>query len=157
MIEIKLTKEIVEQCKSKAKDIGKLNNSITNGKGNLAGIVGEYIVHKYLKNSEWKNTYDYDLIYNDNKIDVKTKRCNSKPKENYDCSVAKTSLHQNCDEYVFVRILNDFSLAWIVGKKNQKEYFKLARKMVKGQIDPLNNFIVKADCYNLQINGLDKI
>ncbi len=44
MIEIKLTKEIVEQCKSKAKDIGKLNNSITNGKGNLAGIVGEYIV-----------------------------------------------------------------------------------------------------------------
>ena len=41
--------------------------------------------------------------------------------------------------------------------KNQKEYFKLARKMVKGQIDPSNNFIVRADCYNLQINGLDKI
>jgi len=157
MIEIKLTKETVEQCKNKAKDIGKLNNSITKGQGNLAGIVGEYIVHKHLKNSEWKNTYNYDLIYNDNKIDVKTKRCNSKPKENYDCSVAKTSLHQNCDEYIFVRILNDFSLAWIVGKKNKKEYFKLARKMVKGQIDPSNNFIVRADCYNLQINGLDKI
>ena len=157
MIEIKLTKETVEQCKNKAKDIGKLNNSITKGQGNLAGIVGEYIVHKYLKNSKWKNTYNYDLIYNDNKIDVKTKRCNSKPKENYDCSVAKTSLHQNCDEYIFVRILNDFSLAWIVGKKNKKEYFKLARKMVKGQIDPSNNFIVRADCYNLQINGLDKI
>jgi len=157
MIEIKLTKETVEQCKNKAKDIGKLNNSITNGKGNLAGIVGEYIVHKHLKNSEWENTYNYDLIYNNNKIDVKTKRCNSKPKENYDCSVAKTSLHQNCDEYIFVRILNDFSLAWIVGKKNKKEYFKLARKMVKGQIDPSNNFIVRADCYNLQINGLDKI
>tara|TARA_Y100001951_G_C11158777_1_gene193548 strand:- start:179 stop:652 length:474 start_codon:yes stop_codon:yes gene_type:complete len=157
MIEIKLIKKIIDECKQKSNDIGKLKNSITGGEGNLAGIIGEYIVHKHLKTSEWKNTYNYDLIYNNNKIDVKTKRCNSKPKENYDCSVAKTSLHQNCDEYIFVRILNDFSLAWIVGKKNQKEYFKSARKMVKGQIDPSNNFTVRADCYNLQINELDKV
>ena len=156
-IEGKLEKVDLAVNNSQIQEIGKLKNSITQGEGNLSGILGEYIAHQHLPNSIWKNTYNYDLIYNNNKIDVKTKRCNSKPKENYDCSVAKTSLHQNCDEYVFVRILNDFSLAWIVGKKNQKEYFKLARKMVKGQIDPLNNFIVKADCYNLQINGLDKI
>ncbi len=154
MIEIKLTKEIVEQCKNKAKDIGKLNNSITKGQGNLAGIVGEYIVHKYLKNSEWKNTYDYDLIYNDNKIDVKTKRCNSKPKENYDCSVAKTSLHQNCDEYVFVRVLNDMSKGWILGWMDKDEYLNRATFMVKGEIDPRNNFRVRADCYNLPISEL---
>ena len=73
MIEIKLTKKIVEQCKSKAKDMGKLNNSITKGQGNLAGIVGEYIVHKYLKNSEWKNTYSYDLIHENKKLMLKLK------------------------------------------------------------------------------------
>ena len=72
-------------------------------------------------------------------------------------AIAETSLHQNCDAYIFVTILNDFSLAWIVGKKKQKEYFKIARKMVKGQLDPANNFTVRANCYNLRINELDKI
>ena len=157
MIEIKLTKEIVKQCKDKAKDIGKLNNSITKGKGNLAGIVGEYIVHNYLKDSEWKNTYSYDLIHYNKKIYVKTKRSNYKPLDYYDVAIAETSLHQNCDAYIFVTVLNDFSFAWIVGKKNQKEYFKIARKMLKGQLDPANNFTVKANCYNLRINELDKI
>ena len=51
MIEIDITKDMIEQCKAKAQDIGRLKNSITKGQGNLAGIVGEYIVHKYLKDS----------------------------------------------------------------------------------------------------------
>jgi|TARA_R110002020_G_scaffold4497_5_gene19626 hypothetical protein len=157
MIEIKLTKKIVEQCKSKAKDMGKLNNSITKGQGNLAGIVGEYIVHKYLKNSEWKNTYSYDLIHENKKIDVKTKRCNSKPLPTYDCSVAETSLHQLPDEYIFVRVLNNFSMAWILGRISHKTYFSKAKKLLKGQVDPANNFTVRANCYNLRINELDKI
>ena len=29
--------------------------------------------------------------------------------------------------------------------------------MLKGQLDPANNFTVKANCYNLRINELDKI
>jgi hypothetical protein len=157
MIEIKLTKEIVKQCKDKANDIGKLNNSITKGQGNLAGIVGEYIVHKYLKDSEWKNTYSYDLIHENKKIDVKTKRCNSKPLPTYDCSVAETSLHQLPDEYIFVRVLNNFSMAWILGRISHKTYFSKAKKLLKGQLDPANNFTVRANCYNLRINELDKI
>ena len=39
MTEIELTEDIIDECKSKASEIGKLNNSITNGKGNLAGVI----------------------------------------------------------------------------------------------------------------------
>jgi|TARA_Y100000310_G_C20098893_1_gene541770 hypothetical protein len=157
MIEIKLSQNIINKCRSRAKDIGKLKNSITRGKGNLAGIIGEYIVHKHLKNSKWENTYDYDLIHKNKKIDVKSKRCNSPPLDFYECSIAETSLHQECDEYVFVRILNDFTKAWILGRMTQKKYFKTARKMIEGQVDPSNNFTVKTNCYNIPIKELNDL
>ena len=71
MIEVEITKDIVDKCQHKAMKIGKLNNSITMGEGNLSGVIGEYVVLQYLEGSEWKNTYDYDLIHDDKKIDVK--------------------------------------------------------------------------------------
>ena len=157
MIEIDITKDMIEQCKAKAQDIGRLKNSITEGQGNLAGIVGEYVTHQHLKDSEWQNTYDYDLIENNKKIDVKTKRCSSKPRDNYDCSVAETSLHQGPDEYIFVRILNDLSKAWILGRMGRDAFFKKAKHMKKGQVDKSNNFTVHANCYNLQIKELDTL
>ena len=157
MIEINVTEEMIESCREKANEIGKLKNSITKGEGNLSGILGEYIAHQHLPNSIWKNTYDYDLIEDGKRIDVKTKRSKYKPLEFYDVAIAETSLHQECDEYTFVTILNDMSKAWIVGRMKHKKYFEKARHMKKGDIDPSNNFTVKANCYNLQIKELEEI
>jgi len=154
MIELTVTKEMIESCKQKAESIGKLKNSITKGEGNLSGVLGEYLTHKQLTKSIWKNTFNYDLVEHGVRIDVKTKRCTSAPQNFYDCSIAETSLHQHCDEYVFVRILNDMSKAWLLGRMDHKEYFKKARFMAKGEVDLNNNFTVKANCYNLQIKEL---
>ena len=154
MIELTVTKEMIESCKQKAESIGKLKNSITKGEGNLSGVLGEYLTHKQLTKSIWKNTFNYDLIEYGVRIDVKTKRCTSAPQDFYDCSIAETSLHQHCDEYVFVRILNDMSKALLLGRMDHKEYFKKARFMAKGEVDLNNNFTVKANCYNLQIKEL---
>ena len=41
MIKIDINNEMIESAKSKARDLGKLNNSITKAKGNLAGFLGE--------------------------------------------------------------------------------------------------------------------
>ncbi len=49
------------------------------------------------------------------------------------------------------------SKAWLLGRMNRKEYFDKARYMKKGDIDPSNNFTVKANCYNLQIKELEEI
>ena len=37
---------------------------------------------------------------------------------------------------------------------NKSDYFDDAKFLKKGQVDPDNNFKVKADCYNLPINKL---
>ena len=77
----------MSRAKEKASSVGILQGSITGGSRNVLGAIGEVVVADSIKAKE-VNTYNYDLIKGGNKIDVKTKRCTSKPLPNYDCSVA---------------------------------------------------------------------
>ena len=116
LIEVTITKEMLARARKTADELGTLQNSITHGQGNLAGFVGEEVAQSVL-GGELANTRDYDLILEDEKkIDVKTKRCTSPPKGHYECSVADFNTSQKCDEYVFVRVMKDFSKGWILGK-----------------------------------------
>ena len=81
-----------------------LQGSITGGMSNVVGALGEVIVAELLGAKE-VNSKDYDLIDGNIRIDVKTKRCNTKPLRHYDCSVAAHGTKEDCDSYVFVRIL----------------------------------------------------
>jgi len=159
MIEIPVSEDVIKEATRKAQEMGKLNNSITEGLGNVAGFIGEIVVGKYL-NATMQNTYDYDLILGRLHIDVKTKRCTSPPKKYYDCSVADFNTKQQCDYYVFARVLykNDkWGNAWLLGYYPKQEYIKKARFLKAGQTDGDNGFIVKADCYNMRIQDLHSI
>ena len=156
MIEINITQSMIDSATKKSIEMGKLNNSITMGDGNIAGFLGEEIANTII-GGRVDNTYDYDIIDSDTTYDVKTKRCTSKPKPEYDCSVAAFNIKQRCDRYVFVRLENVSGVwrrAWVLGWMKKDEYFKLARFLKKGDFDPSNKYFVKADCYNLQINML---
>ena len=73
MIKIDINNEMIESAKSKARDLGKLNNSITKGKGNLAGFLGEEVAKSVLGGS-LNNTYQHDLTTPDGiSYDVKSK------------------------------------------------------------------------------------
>jgi hypothetical protein len=41
-----------------------------------------------------------------------------------------------------------------LGLISHDKYFELARELKKGDIDPSNNYTVKADCFNLSIEDL---
>lgn len=154
MIEIRVSDSTLLEARNMAEEMGKLHNSITSGQGNVAGFIGELIC-KNLLNAEHCNTKDYDLILPDGlKVDVKTKRTSVKPKPEYDCSVAKLSLHQQCDAYAFCRVKNDYTLCWFLGLIGHDEYFSKAKFLEKGDIDPSNNYTVKSSCYNLSIKDL---
>ena len=162
MKHIKITKEEVSLAKELSVEMGKLNNSITKGKGNITGFLGEIITANYL-GIELSNTYDYDMLFNNLKIDVKSKQVTTPPKDHYECSVAALNTKQECDVYVFTRILpkkwskNDYSEGWILGYMNKKDYFKTAVFLKKGEVDPSNNWKVPTDCYNMPINKLNKM
>ena len=152
---IQITSDMLAEANRKALEMGALNNSITNGKGNIYGFVGELIAEQVL-GGYIVNSYDFDLVLYDGRttVDVKTKKVSSPPKEYYDCSVANYNTKQKCDYYCFVRVLDDLSVGWFLGVYKKDQYFKDAVFLKKGDIDPSNNFTVKADCFNLKINNL---
>ncbi len=155
MQEIEITLDMIDKARVKAKDMGRLNNSILQGRGSVAGFIGEQIALHCLGGT-WENTYEYDIILPDgSKVDVKTKQTSVTPLPEYDCSVANFNTKQECDMYAFVRVKGDLTVGWYLGSVTKEEYFKKARFMKKGDIDPSNNYKVRADCYNLTIKELD--
>lgn len=140
-----------------AKSIGKLNNSIRKGDGNIAGVLGELCFLEHYKNAKLSNTYDYDIILNNLKIEVKTKVRTVIPKPSYECSVANFNIKQRADYYYFVSLLvqnQKYLKGFLLGGLDKIEYFSTAKELKKGTIDPTNNFTVKADCWNLPISNL---
>ena len=153
MIKVEITEDMIAAANNKAIEMGKLNNSILNGAGNIAGFIGEQISLKVL-GGQWNNTYDYDIMVGDKRIDVKTKQTTVTPLPHYECSIAAFNVKQKCDAYAFVRVLKDLSTGWFLGVLDKDAYFNAATFMKKGDVDPSNNFIVRADCYNLRIDKL---
>lgn len=145
----------VLEAKNKAKQLGVLNNSIRNGTGNVYGFLGEILLACHYR-VEVQNTYDYDLIVKDYKIDVKTKACTSEPKPEYFCTVADYNTEQECDIYAFVRVLEDFSKAWLLGYCGKKYFYNNASFYKKGDLDPTSHlgWKFRADCYNIPISKL---
>ena len=157
MKELIITDDALRYSWAKARDLGKLKNSITDGEGNQAAFIAEYLVSEYL-GGHLTNTYDYDIVLPDGRtVDVKAKQVSSIPYPHYECSVAAFNTKQVCDFYSFCRIecLNTkFTRAWFLGVIRKEEYFAKARKLIKGTKDGSNGFIVRADCYNLRIDQL---
>ena len=163
MKHIEISNDSIVKAKAKASEMGTLRNSITKGKGNVYGFLGEIIVFDLLKKMfnddadiiEHSNTYDYDLIFNQKaRLDVKTKVVSTPPQGHYECSVAALNTSQQCDAYVFTRVLKDMSCGWVLGWYDKKQFLKEATFLKKGQVDPSNNWTVRTDCYNLPINIL---
>ena len=160
MIEVQINKFLLQMARQKAEEMGKLNNSITKGDGNIAGFLGEFIAAREI-GAEVDNSYQHDLRFGTTTIDVKTKRCTSKPRDFYECSIAAYNTKQKCDIYVFTRLLwhkakpQVWERGWLLGWLPKKEYFEQATFLKKGQVDPSNNYTVKADCFNLKISCLN--
>ncbi len=161
MIEIDITDSMINRARKKAKKMGRLNNSITAGMGNLVGFIGEEVAAHVLRHSGKKvveeNTYDYDLVVDGVKVDVKTKSTSVAPLPHYSNSVANFNTKQQCDYYVFIRVKKDLTVGWWCGVYSKSQFFKDATFMEKGQVDADNKYVVKADCYNLPISQLKEM
>jgi hypothetical protein len=163
---------MIDNAVKKAEELGSINNSITSGRGNLAGYLAEIALTKYLdcKNiscDKGRDKYDYDLIKDGRKIDVKTKRRTVDPKPFFEVSIAGTSKHQKTDTYAFISITfkekrgmgskaqyYGVESIWLCGFMSKEDYFDKAIFWKKGAVDPSNGFKVHADMYNMPISSL---
>lgn len=151
MIELAVTAEQIKRAEE-LYSFYNIKNSITEGKSQIYGAIGEVISIDYFGATP-SPCKDYDITINGYTIDVKTKKCNSDPKYNYLCSVATTSMHQRCDHYLFCRVKSDMSRAWILGFYPKDKFFNDATFARKGEAEtPQFNFTT--DCYNMPIERL---
>ena len=158
MIKLQISKQQIERA-SKLYPFKQLKGSITKGKSNIYGALGEIIIYdKYKKdgfNVDDNSTYDYDLIIDNYKIDVKTKRTTVTPKSNYLCSISSFNTRQKCDIYFFIRINENMKECYLLGYKSKIDFFNKATFNKKGSLD-VNGWVFKDDCYNLKISMLNK-
>jgi len=169
MIVIPHTQDMIDRAKARATQMGAIKNSITKGTGNLAGFLGEEAFCAYT-GASIVGEKDYDVMLNNEKVEVKTKRRTVAPKLNYDVSVANTSTHQSPDKYAFISLefgetikkpngqkaYKDLKNVWYLGSKDVKAYFEEATKWDKGDVDKSNNFTTLVDMWNLPISKLEE-
>jgi hypothetical protein len=159
MITVNITPEQLERAKS-IYMFGALTNSITKGESNQYGAIGEVIVNDYFK-AKGKDVnhvghYDYDLVINGLKVDVKTKKVAKLDIVNVLASIPIYNTHQKCDYYIFCQVTADASLGYILGFIPKDEYFSKAFFRKKGDVDT-NGFVFKSDCYNMKVENLNPI
>lgn len=160
MEEIKLTTEDLELATIKANEMGALNHSYTKGAGNLVGQLGEIATCKYLGAKFGEATYQYDFIFNDLRIDVKTKGCTSKPRDFYFVGVNTCTPKQKCDIYLFTRVLKpSHDICWLLGWLPRDQFYDLAVFYKKGELDPFGDdiFRFREDGYQLPISELRSV
>jgi len=155
MITISINEEQIKRAE-KLYPFKELDGSITGGKSNIYGALGEIIVYDYFSDkAEFKSTYDYDLIIDGYKVDVKTKRSTTTPKPYYLCSIFNYNTKQKCDYYFFTRVKEDLSEGYLLGYIDKKSFYKKAIYNKKGETDG-DYFVFKDNCYNLSIDKLKK-
>tara|TARA_R100001377_G_scaffold82600_1_gene63151 strand:+ start:511 stop:1053 length:543 start_codon:yes stop_codon:yes gene_type:complete len=171
MIELPFDKEMIARSKQKAMSLGYINNSILKGAGNLAGYLGEealapYVDAEIVSNNRGLDKYNYDLLVQTQRVEVKTKRRTVAPRPNYDVSVAETSSHQRPDIYAFISLEFDrvtkthpkqyygLKKIWLCGFMPANEFWERSELWEKGKIDKTNNFKTHVNMYNLSVRDL---
>jgi len=155
---INISEEQIERAK-KLYSFKELKGSITKGEGNLRGALGEIIVFDVYNSKgaeiNKKSTFDYDLIIDGFKIDVKTKATNYSPKDYFNCSIPAEQKRQKCDYYFFTYITYDYKLCYLAGYKSKNDFFEQSTFAKEGEID-FGSWKYKSDCYNLRLKNLNK-
>ena len=158
MITIPITQEDIDKAEN-LYSFKCLNSSITEGKSNIYGAIGEVVVERYLKSTnrdvDFTSTFDYDMIVSGKKIDVKSKRTTVTPKDHYLCSVSNFNTTQRCDYYVFTSIKESKDVAYILGYMSKNEFYERSMFFKEGDID-VNGFAFRSDNYSIQIKDLNK-
>ncbi len=151
MIEVKISDIDMMTARSRSDLMGVLASSRTQGKGNLAGFVGEALTEKHTS-GKLVESFDYDILIGDLRVDVKTKSCSSEPKAHYLCSVMSYQLKNECDGYIFVRVNLAAGVGWLLGYIAKADLLERGFFAKKGDRD--GRFTFTEDCWNLKVEDL---
>lgn len=157
---IKITPEQIKRAKERY-EFGELNNSVTNGDGNITGALGEILlIDRFGEDVIDTSTYEYDLLIKGKKIEVKTKRQRFYPEPYHYVNFFDFNPNQQCDWYCFVIVDYELKNGWIVGWKSKEDFIKESIFKKKGDKDDTyaadSTWTFAHDCNCIKIRDLDK-
>jgi hypothetical protein len=153
MIEVRITEQMLNNARLHAmKDKAKhgINNNtrlnVVSDKSRLTGSLGEEVISSYF-NTDLTNTRDYDIIINQEHVEIKSQIINlGMPLPDFICKAFKPSI--GCDRYMFVFVHSSLMKAWIVGTCSKEEFdYKsfYACPLIKGRKTIPAHFIIIKD------------
>jgi hypothetical protein len=164
VIEVNITKEMIKSAQDRAdkfsfnrKELSKFGSEKSR---TIFGYLGEEIIKDFLGIKTIADSYNYDMEYKGYKLEIKTISCKFKPLPHYLCTVNSHNINgihkQDADYYIFTRIINDQSKAWILGYMKCKEFFEKGSfvKMGTKIVDGVN--LDYAHATTLEINKLHR-
>jgi hypothetical protein len=148
MIKIKITESQIKRAE-KLFSFNKLKNSIKEGEGNLLGAIGEIVAFDYYQEQDkvviHSGDFNFDLLIDGSKIEVKTMEVNATPKEYHECNVSLYNAEQQCDYYLFLNVDSSHSTAYIKGYVSKERFKKIRQLRLKGEKN--GSFEYKCDTF----------
>ncbi len=142
------------QKAQKLYDFKALNKSIMRGGCNIIGALGEVMIQDIFVHQDTASTYDYDLIIQNDKIDVKTGKTKSTPNKFYNVKIPAYQKFQEADYYFFGFVAADLTEYYLAGYIAKEQFFNLAELKRAGETE--NNFTFRCDTYILKVGRLKK-
>lgn len=157
IIEIDITSEIFNEAEARNKEyynrFGNNGTHRTNKqRQRMTGYLAEACVRKTFPAIQYSDNYLVDFILDSKTIDSKAQGCNSKPLDFYSATLYEEQRNRDTDYYIFSRVKNDFTVAWICGIVSKNKFFKTATLKEAGH--KTNNFTYDQSRYELQYKDL---
>jgi len=157
MIEVIITSEILEEAKKRNEEyfnrFGHSGTHRTNkDRQRMTGYLAEACIHDTFPEIKYSDNYLVDFMLNSSSIDSKAQGCNSKPLDFYSATLYEEQRNRDTNYYIFSRVKNDFSIAWICGIISKVKFFQVAKLKEAGT--KTNNFTYDQSRYELEYKDL---
>lgn len=135
------------------KEMGTVDGSLEGIESNRIGFLGEFAFLETIGGTR-DHTYEYDIMYDDMKVEVKTKMRSVDPLPHYQADIFARNTDQDCDIYYFVSINSETETVWMCGYLPPDEFYDRATFKEKGDINYGNGHHYKIDCWVLPYTEL---
>jgi hypothetical protein len=165
MLKVNIDENMIARAKERAKAIPQSRNTFMPFDRHVAGFAGEEMIIKSFDGfveTKGDQVYNYDFLFNNKKIEVKTKLVTSEPKPHYECSTY-TYFNQQTEYLVFNRVFNadksskySWPYGWILGWITYDKFHEIKNLIPKGQMQS-NGFETRTSTWNIFISDLNPI
>lgn len=162
MIHIETSAYTRALARKEAKEMGALKNSLTKGRGNAIGMLGEILAHRFLGGKRVGSTNRfYDIVTPSGlRVDVKTTCMVLTPRKHhlaraYYKECEREFLATKCDAYFFVRACRTLRSAYLVGWLSAEDFAGKADFTPEGSINPHDKRVVQSPEFTIPLRMLN--